>query len=392
MKSSYKTFGLSVGTTLLLSACATVPGGLVPHNDHDSEQAQATHCKHRQLHAQQRQVITQTTLAAVPQAVHATVKPTPSKTRVQNSVLGLNVLPQAAGKSHTLRTRHHALSHQATTLAKQTTLSKPVTPTTTAVVPSHKMTTKIQTATAKAKTTAFAPSHKKTTATQTAKANTTTVRQQATHVVHFTDGTDHDAPAIAAAATVNTGKMIAIHDPDGIPLPPAAPQSYSKKAQTSQTAQDSYSHTDYSTASANTQVNGNDQPFTQASIQLPGNDGKRPERSIHEQLSLQAKFSSDETYIQRLSKSTYTIQVLSARYPETIENFINKHQLLSLKPLRYQDGGKINLWYKLAYGHFNTKQEALKALENLPRSLQQNRPFIRRLANVQKEIEVAKKS
>lgn len=84
---------------------------------------------------------------------------------------------------------------------------------------------------------------------------------------------------------------------------------------------------------------------------------------------------------QQLSKSGYSIQVLALSHNKGFVSYMNK--LPSDQPV-WTNKKQLNgvPWYTLLYGKFDTKEQARKALEALPRNVKAYGPFIRDLDEV----------
>ncbi|MCQ1056938.1 SPOR domain-containing protein [Photobacterium sp. DNB23_23_1] len=83
----------------------------------------------------------------------------------------------------------------------------------------------------------------------------------------------------------------------------------------------------------------------------------------------------------QLSKASYSIQVLALSHNKGFVSYMNK--LPSDQPV-WTNTKQLNgvPWYTLLYGNFDTKEQARKALEALPRDVKEYGPFIRDLAEV----------
>ncbi|MGF1734372.1 SPOR domain-containing protein [Photobacterium satsumensis] len=79
---------------------------------------------------------------------------------------------------------------------------------------------------------------------------------------------------------------------------------------------------------------------------------------------------------QQLSKAGYSIQVLALSHNKGFATYMNK--LPSDQPV-WTNKKQLNgvPWYTLLYGNFDTKEQARKALEALPRDVKEYGPFIR---------------
>jgi DamX protein len=95
-----------------------------------------------------------------------------------------------------------------------------------------------------------------------------------------------------------------------------------------------------------------------------------------------------EKWLLSHSPSFYTIQILGVRNEQTLLDFIKKHKLREQpgKIAYYRTTYRGEVWYPLLYGMYATKKEALSGIRELPASIQQSTPWVRRLSAVQAAI------
>ncbi|WP_428446309.1 SPOR domain-containing protein [Photobacterium nomapromontoriensis] len=83
------------------------------------------------------------------------------------------------------------------------------------------------------------------------------------------------------------------------------------------------------------------------------------------------------------SQSGYTIQVLALSHNKGFTNYVNK--LPSDQPVWMNEKDLHGVpWFTLLYGHFDTKDQARRALKALPQDVLDFGPFIRDLAVIKK--------
>ncbi len=95
-----------------------------------------------------------------------------------------------------------------------------------------------------------------------------------------------------------------------------------------------------------------------------------------------SRFQS-ETWINKQRAQNWTIQLLAFKHKEQVFNFIGEHGLES-RAAYFLDSKGGELFYKLVYGSFDSKDKASFARQNLPTTLQQHGPWLRTWASVQK--------
>ena len=99
-----------------------------------------------------------------------------------------------------------------------------------------------------------------------------------------------------------------------------------------------------------------------------------------------------ESWLLDQEASYYTLQVLGVRNEESLLNFVNVHKLLQKQNVAYyQTVYKGEQWYPLLYGVYPTKSEAAAAVKELPDKVQKSIPWLRRISDVQKEVQLEAK-
>lgn len=78
----------------------------------------------------------------------------------------------------------------------------------------------------------------------------------------------------------------------------------------------------------------------------------------------------------------FTVQIIAMHNPKKLQLFIDKNQFKSnVQIFQSQFQGKP--WYVAVYGDFKTREEALKALSDLPIEVKEQKPWIRSMASLQ---------
>jgi septal ring-binding cell division protein DamX len=84
----------------------------------------------------------------------------------------------------------------------------------------------------------------------------------------------------------------------------------------------------------------------------------------------------------------YTIQVIGVSYEKSMLEFIKNNQLLKKNEIAYYKSTfEGHSWYEALYGIYPTQQEALLVANKLPANIRRAGPWIRKLSEVQQEIE-----
>jgi DamX protein len=92
-----------------------------------------------------------------------------------------------------------------------------------------------------------------------------------------------------------------------------------------------------------------------------------------------------EDWILLQNPDSYTMQLTSGQYVDTIRNFIDENHLKDNIAF-YSTTRKGKPWHVLIYGIYDNKDLAIKAISRLPKKLQRVKPWIRQLKDIQKDI------
>lgn len=101
------------------------------------------------------------------------------------------------------------------------------------------------------------------------------------------------------------------------------------------------------------------------------------------------QYTLRETWLLSLDPKQYTLQMIGARDEDAVQAFISQYPSLT-KVAYYKTLHKGKDWYVVIYGQFTTRSEAKRAVERLPKNLVSSKPWTRRLAEVQKDIRMAR--
>lgn len=95
-----------------------------------------------------------------------------------------------------------------------------------------------------------------------------------------------------------------------------------------------------------------------------------------------------EKWLLSQDPESYTIQVIGVSYEKSILEFIKNNRLLEKNEIAYYKSSfEGHPWYEALYGIYPTQQEALLVVKKLPANIRQAGPWIRKLSEVQQEIE-----
>ena len=92
---------------------------------------------------------------------------------------------------------------------------------------------------------------------------------------------------------------------------------------------------------------------------------------------------SPEDWIREQEPGHYTLQLASSKNRSRIEKYYHQNKLQGQAGY-YRNRRKGVDWYALVYGSYASRQEAQIAAENLPVSLRQWKPWIRRMKDIQR--------
>ncbi|MCK5877555.1 MAG: AAA family ATPase [Candidatus Marithrix sp.] len=99
---------------------------------------------------------------------------------------------------------------------------------------------------------------------------------------------------------------------------------------------------------------------------------------------LQQRLQATEKWL--LNQQHYTIQVVQIKTTKTnkLKKFLNKTEIKLLLNNLYIY--RTDLYWEVMYGKFVNTKNAMAAIKNLPKNLQRNKPFLRKIINVKKII------
>lgn len=85
----------------------------------------------------------------------------------------------------------------------------------------------------------------------------------------------------------------------------------------------------------------------------------------------------------------FTVQLMASSEMSDVKSFAAAHHLGS-NAHYYQTALNGKPWYMLTYGHYETRQDALVAMQALPKSDDVNHPWVKSLATIDKEVALKK--
>ncbi len=114
----------------------------------------------------------------------------------------------------------------------------------------------------------------------------------------------------------------------------------------------------------------------------------KPQPAIKPPQKTAAREIRREKWLLSQNATAYTIQIIGVSYEKSMLEFIKKNQLLKQNEIAYYESTfKGHPWYEALYGIYPSMQEAQLAANKLTGSIRQAGPWIRKLSEVQKEIE-----
>ena len=96
---------------------------------------------------------------------------------------------------------------------------------------------------------------------------------------------------------------------------------------------------------------------------------------------------ADETYLMRLPPSSWTVQLMGSHDPATTVSFRQQYRLDTKQYRKLRNGKE---WYVVVYGGYASRDEADRAVAALPSRLQRMLPWVRAVADIQREIRAAR--
>lgn len=92
-----------------------------------------------------------------------------------------------------------------------------------------------------------------------------------------------------------------------------------------------------------------------------------------------------EGKLMHMSAKGYTLQLMGNHHLPTIQRYVKAHHLEG-KAVYYYSTFHHSRWYMLTYGQYKTVAEAHRAIQQLPKSVRANHPWIKPIKDVQAEI------
>ncbi len=110
---------------------------------------------------------------------------------------------------------------------------------------------------------------------------------------------------------------------------------------------------------------------------------RQSDTSLPRGISLSETEFQSENWINRQREKNWTIQLLAFKSKQQVLEFIKKHDLQK-RAAYFSEANQGEVFFKLVYGSFNSKDKATFARQNLSSELQQYGPWLRTWASVQK--------
>lgn len=99
--------------------------------------------------------------------------------------------------------------------------------------------------------------------------------------------------------------------------------------------------------------------------------------------------SQYEAWLWSQDPGNYTLQLLGAQKPGSIESFLRKYKDLNGKAVYFQTRRDTRDWYAVVYGVYPDRQKAQQAIKRLPQELQTSSPWIRSFGSIHAEMDQA---
>jgi septal ring-binding cell division protein DamX len=96
-------------------------------------------------------------------------------------------------------------------------------------------------------------------------------------------------------------------------------------------------------------------------------------------------YTANEKYLLSLPASDYTLQVLGSYKLDDLNKLINANNLQG-KAYIFHTYYLGKDWYVLVYGTYNSENQALQAINSMPKALQEAKPWVRQLSDVHAAI------
>jgi DamX protein len=96
-----------------------------------------------------------------------------------------------------------------------------------------------------------------------------------------------------------------------------------------------------------------------------------------------------EQWLLEQTPNDYTLQLVAGYQKTTVNNYLKRHKLPTTELAYYHSLNKGKAWHSLVYGIYPDYNSAKLAITDLPPAVRQSKPWIRRLKNIQNEINEA---
>lgn len=100
--------------------------------------------------------------------------------------------------------------------------------------------------------------------------------------------------------------------------------------------------------------------------------------------------SQYEAWLWSQDPGKYTLQLLGAQQPGSIESFLRKYKNLNGKAVYFHTRRDTRDWYAVVYGVYPDRQKAQQAIKRLPKELQTSLPWIRSFGSIHAEMDRAR--
>ncbi len=129
------------------------------------------------------------------------------------------------------------------------------------------------------------------------------------------------------------------------------------------------------------------EPPPQASVVIPAEGQPTPQPEVVSSDIVEQRLQATKTWLNTQNPQTFTIQIMGTDMPEQMHRQLqNLESLVGLENVYiYQTIVKGKPFTSVIYGSFQDRGDALRAMEELPRSLRANRPTLRTVGGIIEE-------
>lgn len=109
--------------------------------------------------------------------------------------------------------------------------------------------------------------------------------------------------------------------------------------------------------------------------------GYSPAKNMLDNLDRYSQHLSSQTLAQNDNKTSWVIQIFASKDVQLVESIRQKNGITSESYI-IQEQVEGTLWYKLIYGEYVSKDQAMLASQSLPETLQEYNPWLRKASSL----------